>query len=128
LTEGDLQDFQGASYREYRGGAMESGDTLTFNLSGNPKQSADTQSSTQQNILIGIGALGGVLILAGLWMYLRDRNRVEEIEEQDDEDEGFEAEEDILDAIIALDDLHRSGKINDEAYQTRRDELKARLK
>jgi hypothetical protein len=33
-----------------------------------------------------------------------------------------------MDAIIALDDLHRAGKINDEAYQKRREELKARLK
>jgi len=128
LLEGDLQDFQGASYRQYNGIAMQSGDTLTFALSGTPKTTG-TESSAQQNILIGIGALGGVLILAGVWMYLRDRNRKdEEEEEEESEDEEYESEEEILDAIIALDDLHRSGKINDEAYQTRRDELKARLK
>lgn len=127
MTEGDLQDFQGASYREYRGGAMESGDTLTFSLSGTPK-AVGGESNAQQNILIGIGALGAVLILAGLWMYLRDRNRVDDDEEEDDEEEEFESEEETLDAIIALDDLHRAGKINDEAYRERREELKARLK
>ncbi len=75
-----------------------------------------------------MGALGFVLILAGVWMYLRDRNRpADELDEEEEEDE-FDNEEEILDAIIALDDLHRSGKIPDEAYQPRRAELKARLK
>ena len=36
--------------------------------------------------------------------------------------------EEVMDAIIALDDLHRAKKIPDEAYRLRRDELKARLK
>jgi hypothetical protein len=33
-----------------------------------------------------------------------------------------------MDAILALDDLHRAGKINEEAYQGRRAELKEILK
>jgi hypothetical protein len=33
-----------------------------------------------------------------------------------------------MDAIIALDDLHRAKKIPEEAYQVRREELKKRLK
>jgi hypothetical protein len=33
-----------------------------------------------------------------------------------------------MDAIIALDDLHRAKKIPDEAYHLRREELKERLK
>jgi hypothetical protein len=58
---------------------------------------------------------------------MRDRNRSsEEIEE--DEEEEFDSEEEILDALIALDDLHRAGKIPDETYQQRRAELRARLK
>ena len=128
LTEGDLQDFQGSTYRQFNGAPIQADDTLTFTLSGTPKTTGDESSNAQQNILIGIGALGGVLILAGLWMYLRDRNRVEEEEEDEEEEEVIESEEETLDAIIALDDLHRAGKINDEAYRERREELKARLK
>jgi hypothetical protein len=77
--------------------------------------------------LIGAGALGIALILAGAWMYLRDRNRGEDsgVEEKDDE---FESSEDVIDAIIALDDLHRARKISDEAYQKRRAGLKDILK
>jgi hypothetical protein len=76
--------------------------------------------------LIGAGLLGLALIVAGGWMYLRDRNKAEEIEEEDDHE--FESSQDVLDAIIALDDLHRAGKMPDEAYQKRRAELKDILK
>ena len=106
---------------------MKSGDTLTLNLSGNPK-SGGTTSNSQQNLLIGVGAFGIVLILAGVWMYLRDRNRPDEETEEDEVEDEFDSEDEIVDAIIALDDLHRAGKLPDEAYQTRRAELKSRLK
>lgn len=125
MLEGDLQNFRGANYREYIGGAVRAGDTLVFDLSGTPK-TAGLEAGSSQNLLIGLGVFGVVLILAGAWMYLRERNRVED-DEFDEEDE-FETEEEILDAIIALDDLHRAGKINGEAYQERREELKGRLK
>jgi mono/diheme cytochrome c family protein len=128
LTEGEMQNFQGTDYQEYTGGAMKSGDTLTLNLSGMPKTTGTTGSNSRQNLLIGIGALGLVLILAGIWMYLRDRNRPDEELEEPEEEVEFDSEEEILDAIIALDDLHRAGKIPDETYQARRAELKARLK
>lgn len=128
LTEGDLQNFQGTDYRQFSGGPLLVGDSLTLNLSGMPKTSTSGTDSNQ-GLLIGIGALGLVLILAGVWMYLRDRNRTnEDLEEEPEEQDDFESEEEILDAIIALDDLHRSGKIPGEIYQTRRAELKARLK
>ena len=60
-------------------------------------------------------------------MYLRDRNRAEETNGETNDNE-FESSEDIIDAIIALDDLHRAKKISDESYQKRRGELKDVLK
>jgi hypothetical protein len=75
-----------------------------------------------------VGALGLVLILAGVWMYLRDRNRPAEELDEDEEEDEFDSDDEILDAILTLDDLHRAGKIPDEAYQSRRAELKTRLK
>jgi hypothetical protein len=77
--------------------------------------------------LIGAGALGIALILAGAWIYMRDRNRPDD-ESGDEEDSEFATSEEVLDAIVALDDLHRARKISDEAYQKRRAELKAILK
>jgi hypothetical protein len=78
--------------------------------------------------LIGAGALGVALILAGAWLYLRDRNRAEEEDDVEDADDEFESSEDVMDAILALDDLHRARKISDEAYHKRRAELKEILK
>jgi hypothetical protein len=77
--------------------------------------------------LIGVGAFGVVLILAGAWMFMRDR-RKDKAEINEEEDDEFEDPESLMDAIIALDDLHRAGKLSDEAYQQRRNELKDALK
>ena len=77
---------------------------------------------------MGAGALGIALILAGAWMYLRDRNRAQEANGEQDEADEFEASDDVIDAIIALDDLHRAKKISDQGYQKRRAELKEILK
>ncbi|HEX5839512.1 MAG TPA: hypothetical protein VFY26_16875, partial [Anaerolineales bacterium] len=60
------------------------------------------------------------------WLYLRDRKSVEE--EGEENEHEFDSSEDVLDAIVALDDLHRARKISDEAYQKRRAELKEILK
>ena len=62
-------------------------------------------------------------------MYLRDRNKEEEFEGDEEEEENeYDDAESVMDAIIALDDLHRSGKMSDEAYKNRREELKNALK
>ena len=76
--------------------------------------------------MIGGGLLGIALIAAGGWLFWRDRKRGDE--EVEEEKQDFESSEDVLDAIVALDDLHRAGKISDDAYQKRRTELKDILK
>lgn len=131
LTKGTPQDIQGARYQMYTAVNLKAGDNLTFTVSGSPKapSSADASNTpgVNSNLLIGAGGLGIALILVGAWMFLRDRNRLEEDDEDGDENE-FESSEDVMDAIIALDDLHRAKKISDEAYQKRRAGLKEILK
>lgn len=127
------QDIQGLAYQSYSAGGLNAGDMLTFTVSGSPKDTAaGTDTSTSNNtLLIGAGGLGMALILAGAWMYLRERNRIkEEDEDEDESDEAdeFESSEDVMDAIIALDDLYRAKKISDDVYQKRRAELKDALK
>ncbi len=136
LTDSGPQTISNTTYQTFSAKDIAAGANLTFTLSGQPKQGGTTQpaaASNQQTLLIGAGVLGVVLILAGVWLYWRDRNRsVEEDEEETVEDEAeedeFETREDVLDAIVALDDLYRAGKINEEAYRKRREELKAKLK
>ena len=124
LTQGDLQTFNNTKYREYNGVGIAAGSTLTVQLSGSPKSAGGVSMA---NILIVVGVLGILLISLGLWLYARDRRRADARDEDESEDD-FASQEDLLDAIIALDDLHRAGKINADAYHARRAELKARLK
>jgi len=115
------------NFHVYTSSGLDKDESLDFTLKGKPQETAVNPDITQnKNLLIGIGAFGVALILAGGWMYMRDRKREEEVD--DEEDDEFEDPESLMDAIIALDDLHRAGKIPDEAYQQRRNELKDALK
>ena len=130
LTKGDPQDIQGSIYQVYVAENLNAGDDLTFTVSGSPKASSTTDSGStgiNSNLLIGAGGLGIALILVGAWMFLRERKPMQKDDEEDDEDE-FESSEEVMDAIIALDDLHRAKKISDESYQKRRAELKEILR
>ena len=134
LIDEGVQNIQNFDFQVYTAQDIAAGETVKFSVSGEPKQTTDTGSAapevkttTNQNLLIGGAILGIALILAGVWLYLRERKSGEVSDEEEDEQE-FESSEDVLDAIVALDDLHRAGKISDEAYQKRRAELKEILK
>lgn len=127
------QSIQGLTYQTYSAAGLNAGEKLTFTVSGSPNDAAsDANTSTSSNtLLIGAGGLGVALILAGAWIYLRDRRQTDEEdeeEEEEEEEEEFESSEDVMDAIIALDDLYRAKNIPEEAYQKRRAELKDVLK
>jgi mono/diheme cytochrome c family protein len=126
LSDAGIRMIQDTNFHIYTSGSLSSGASLTFTISGKPKGTTTAAALTQnQTLLIGVGVLGLVLILAGVWLYLRDRKR---FEEDPDEDDDLDSSESIMDAVIALDDLHRAGKIPEEAYHQRRAELMDRLK
>jgi mono/diheme cytochrome c family protein len=128
--EGIQQTQQGFNVQMYSASGLSAGSPLEMTLSGKVKSAAAGSVDNRQTLLIGAGAFGVVLILAGVWMFLRDRDKLDEddFEDGEEDEDEFETAEEVMDAIIALDDLHRAKKIPDEAYQMRREELKARLK
>ena len=126
--EGIQQTQQGFNVQMFSSAALSAGTQLEMTLSGKAKTTEGTASDSHQTLLIGAGAFGVVLILAGVWMFMRDRDNPDEDDLNDADENEFETTEEVMDAIIALDDLHRAKKIPDEAYQQRREELKARLK
>ena len=132
MTDLGVQAIQNTNFQLYELDNVGAGDKVAFTVSGAPNEAAAASTpettASNRNLLIGAGALGLALVLAGAWMYLRDRNRGEVEDDAEDEDAEFESSEDVMDAIIALDDLHRARKISDEAYQKRRAELKEILK
>jgi hypothetical protein len=129
------QDIQGSAYEMYTANNIKPGASLTFEVSGSPVSTETTGAETAKpnTLVYGAIAAGFALILAGGWTYWRDRNRAqdedeEEEEEAEDEEDEFESSEEVLDAILALDDLHRAKKISEDAYHNRRTELKDALK
>jgi mono/diheme cytochrome c family protein len=133
LTDHGVQAIEGLNFQMYATGGLNAGDMLTFTLSGAPGDAsaptATSEPNTNKNLLIGAGALGIALIIAGAWLYMGDRFRTREDADNDDEDDDeFETPEDVMDAIIALDDLKNAKKIPNDAYHKRRAELKERLR
>ena len=127
LTDAGVQTMQSASFQIYTTGALKKDETLEFTITGKVKDTTVNADITQnKTLLIGVGSFGVVLILAGVWLFLRDRKREVEVDEEDEDE--FDDPDSLMDAIIALDDLHRAGKLSDEAYQKRREELKNALK
>jgi len=137
LTDGGTQASTGTpvtTYHLYQANSLASGSTLTLTISGMPGDAPGFVLDQRTWLMIGVGALGLILIGLGIFLFLRDRKlrKLEEEFEDDNEDNDEDAlgedRESIMDAIIALDDQFKSGDILKEAYEQRREDLKDRLK
>jgi mono/diheme cytochrome c family protein len=137
FTDAGLQSMGGSvTFQMYRAGALPAGQRLEFKISGSPKTTASGEpaASSNQNLIVGVGALGVVLILVGGYLFWRDRRRAEDDEDLPEDEQALDEEEleeededEILDAILALDDQFKAGNIAEAAYRERRAELKAKL-
>lgn len=132
LTDSGTRDVQGLTYNVFTSQPLPVGSTFTMNVSGKLSASATgNEADTKKNILFGAIAFGVVLIGAGVWMFMHNRDEDDE-DESDDEDDNDDVEYDnaekLMDAIIALDDSYREGHISEDVYKKRRAELKAQLK
>ncbi|MCX6038705.1 MAG: hypothetical protein NTW99_12620 [Chloroflexi bacterium] len=134
LTDGGTQASTDTTYHLYQASSLASGSTLTLTISGMPGDAAGFVLDQRTWLMIGVGALGLILIGLGVFLFLRDRKlrKLEEefegADKEGDEDALGDDRENIMDAIIALDDQYKAGDISKEAYEKRRDELKDRLK
>lgn len=131
LQDAGGREVQGTQFHMYSGSAMKAGDTFTITISGQASSAQPTLSaSSETSLVVGAGALGLVLIFAGVWLYRRNRSEDQPAAEipTPAADRSGENPEALMDAILALDDLYQEGQLPEEAYLQRRDELKARLK
>ena len=136
LIDAGMRDIEGVAYNLYNGSNLKSGDLLDMQVSGKPKAPAvagetSTGVDTSTGLIIGLAAFGVVLIGAGVYIWLRNRSNDDDWESDDpyeaaDLPDG-ENPEDLMDAIITLDDLFQKGEMPEEAYLGRRAELKERL-
>ncbi|MGD0612002.1 MAG: hypothetical protein ABSB41_10845 [Anaerolineales bacterium] len=129
LSDQGIQNIQGLLYHQYDASSLAAGAVLDMTISGSPASSGGGASSTQTGLVIAVGILGLMLIGAGVFFFLRDRNRqrFEPAPEADAKVNGNGADE-IADAIVALDDQYRAGGIAKDVYEQRRSELKDQLR
>ena len=134
IEDGGTRDVDGVPFHMYNGSSLATGAELRLTISG--RASGDSLVSgleSNTGLLIGTGALGLVLIAAGVWLYQRSRTQTDEREDADKADTSRDPSPDedadtLMDAILALDDLYKEGQLPEEAYHQRRAELKERLK
>ncbi len=110
----------------YSSSSIPAGGTLEFRISGklgNGLVPEPRTFTTSQLIIYGAGGAGVLLLVSGIWLFFRNQRqiRAEEIDMYDTEDE-------ILDSIIALDDLFSAGEISEGEYQRKRSQLKSQLR
>lgn len=128
LMAGGSRDVQGMTFQLFTGSNFTAGSTLKIDLSGKANPTSPTTNSSLPGLLIGAGTFGLVLVGAGFWV-LRKRKTPAMAEVEEGGDAPIqESEEDLVDAILALDDLHQAGKLPDDAYKVRRAELKEQLR
>jgi mono/diheme cytochrome c family protein len=127
------RDVQGTQYHMYNGPAYSPGQEMRLTVtSGSGAQGLSLAAGGSTNLLIGVGAFGVALIVAGAFLFMRSRGRaVPQADQTTTTMPAAPVSEDaetIMDAILALDDLYKEGQLPEDAYHQRRAELKSRLK
>lgn len=127
LEDMGVQAIPDGSVQVYSVKSIPRNEEMQFRVSVESKTSvapADTPVFLPNTVLIAAGVLGGVLFLSGIWLFFRQRRR---ILEEDASDEQFSEREEVLDSIIALEDLYHEDEITKKAYLKKRQELKDQL-
>ncbi len=131
LEDLGVQNITNNAFQVYAGGELSRGEELQFQISENSETALIQDESSPveiQGYLIGLIALGVVMILAGSWLFLRNRQLSGEEYELEGDQKGAEEDQDqILDQIIALENLYNSGEISEKSFLKKRQELKKKL-
>ncbi|HMN13939.1 MAG TPA: hypothetical protein PKD55_16615 [Bellilinea sp.] len=124
LEPAGVRNVQGANVAMFNASNLAAGSTLAFEVSSQGAGGSIAGNST--GIIIGAAILALALIGAVIWFMT---NRKRSMNQQDCPDKNIpESREDVMDAIIALDDCFQEGRIEEAAYKSRRAELKEKLK
>ncbi len=133
----ELRKIQNIEYQSYLGKNIQSGTKLSFLLLDEPSDllhkqlpSFITETFADPRLLFGVAFFGLVLVGTGIWLWITDirmKKRGIMQEENEIKDDNYQDANEVIDAIIALDDIYKDGDLPEKAYNERRSRLKARL-
>jgi len=124
------RDVRGIPYRMYNGQGLHAGQEIYLEITERSTAIFPAiVSGSNSELILGVGALGIALIIAGGWLYLHKQSGDEELVDgyEFEEQPSIENAETVMDAILTLDDLYQEGQLPEKAYIQRRSELKGRL-
>jgi hypothetical protein len=129
LKDMGVSEIQEGSIHVYSGDQLCKGEKVAFTLSGLPvppnNENGVASNRDRRHLIIGLSVFVIVLVGVGRWIYVR-WNRDDGLDAPLQDEEFGKGE--IIDAILALDDMYASGEIEEDVYRTRRSTLKSRLK
>jgi hypothetical protein len=118
LQDLGLKDVGGQAVQTYEGGGIPAGQSLEIELTGKPGGEAAKAGGGWTDIAVGVGALAGLLIAAGLW-WSRARARPSR---------SRPTTESLINAVARLDDDLDAGRIGVDEHRRRREALKQQLR
>lgn len=134
LTSSGTRDIEGRTYELFTGGELAAGSTLPVRLTGTPSfgDAGAVAGDSRNSLAIGMTALGLVFVGVGIWLYRRQRSAATAYDDEEDEEPVPEhihamSAEELMDAIISLDDRYKVGDLPESAYLKQRQLLKQQL-
>jgi mono/diheme cytochrome c family protein len=131
LVDSGQQSVQGQNFHIYTTSNIPAKTNLGMTIAGLPSAAATTTgtpSNSTSSILIGGGVFLIAVVAVGAFFYRSRRRRSSILAEYDEPETPEDDVDTLIDAIAALDDLHKAGNLPTPAYQQRRAEMKERLK
>lgn len=123
LTSLGQKSLNGVQVDLYTAAGLPANSELTLNINGRMNQSLALRSNSATNLGLGLIIFSIVLALA-VWVYWRQIR----IREQAQVLVPLRTPEEIMDAIIALDDRFQAGDLDEDIYLRKRAELKDLLR
>ncbi len=128
LRDMGRQSIDDTSIDLYGANDLTAGQSISMTLSGRPRIAPLVNRGTMAGMIFGGAILFAVLGFSGLWVYRRRQAAHPQPAPVEAKAAPLPSLDELLDAIVTLDDLYRSGQLPIEAYQERRAELKEKLR
>jgi len=125
LAETGVRDMQGSAIKIFSGSNLEANQPVKLTISGRVPGTAGTNNLAA--ILIGAAGLLLAVVGAVLWFIRRRKIDAGDDPASAESPDTDVSEEDLLDAIVALDDLYQAGSLKKDVYTERRAALKDAL-